>query len=176
MRCFGVRFTLSSLAVSFLFNLAALAQSAPRPLVVSPVDDAQRTILRGNVYPLALSQYDKGAAPADLPMDRMLLVLKRSPEQDAVLKSLLDQQQDKSSPSYHKWLTPDQFGQQFGPADSDIQNVTGWLQTHGFQVTNVSRGRTVIEFSGTASQVQEAFHTAHSQVCGERGGALGECQ
>ena len=97
--------------------------------------------------------------PASLPMQRMLLVLKRSPELEASLGALLDQQQDKSSPNYHAWLTPEQFGQQFGPADADIQAITSWLQLQGFQVAKVSNGRTVIEFSGTASQVQSAFHT-----------------
>ncbi len=63
------------------------------------------------------------------------------------------------SPNYRRWLTPQQFGQQFGPADADVQTVTGWLQSHGFQVARVSAGKTVIEFSGTAGQVREAFHT-----------------
>jgi hypothetical protein len=93
-----------------------------------------------------------------MPLDRMLLVLKRSPEQDAALLALLDEQQDKTSPNYHKWLKPQEFGQRFGPADADIQAVTGWLQAHGFQIGSVSKGRTVIEFSGTAAMLQEAFH------------------
>ena len=109
---------------------------------------------------MARSQYDVGAAPSDLPMERMLLVLKRSPEQQTALSKLLDDQQDKSSPSYHKWMTPDQFGQQFGPADSDIQAVTSWLQLHGLQVSRVTKGRTMVEFSGTAAQVKEALHTS----------------
>ena len=117
-------------------------------------------MLKGNIHPLARTQFEVAAAPAELAMDRMLLVLKRSPEQEAALLKLLDDQQDKSSPDFHKWLTPEQFGQQFGPADSDIHAVTSWLQAHGFEVAQVSKGRTVIEFSGTAAQVQEAFHTA----------------
>lgn len=90
---------------------------------------------------------------------RPVLVLKRSPEQDAALIALLDQQQDKSSPNYHKWLKPEEFGKRFGPADADIQAVTAWLRTHGFQIGNVSKGRIVIEFSGSAAMLQEAFHT-----------------
>ena len=100
----------------------------------------------------------KDRRPAQ-PLDRMLLALQRSPDQEAALLKLLDDQQDRSSPQYHKWVTPEQFGQQFGPADSDIQAVTSWLQYHGFEVAQVNKGRTLIEFSGTAAQVQEAFHT-----------------
>ncbi len=130
-----------------------------RPLITQPVEESKRTILRGNTYPLARPQFDRGAAPASLPMNRMLLVLRRPPELETALDALLDQQQDKSSPNYHAWLTPEQFGQQFGPADADIQAISSWLQLQGFQIAKVSNGRTVIEFSGTAVQVQSAFHT-----------------
>lgn len=92
-------------------------------------------------------------------MQRMQLVLQRSAAQEAALQKLLDDQQDRNSPAYHQWLTPDAFGQQFGPSDQDIQAITAWLQSYGFQVTQVGRGRTTIEFSGTAAQVQQAFHT-----------------
>ena len=159
--------SLIALQAVLLVLLAAMlpsssrAQNAPpKPaLITQPVEESQLTVLRGNTYPLALAKYDRGAAPASLPMQRMLLVLKRSPELEASLVALLDQQQDKSSPNYHAWLTPEQFGQQFGPADADIQAITSWLQLQGFQVARVSNGRTVIEFSGTAAQVQSAFHT-----------------
>jgi subtilase family serine protease len=139
-------------------SIAQYAPVAPRPLITLPVDEARLTLLKGNTHPLAKAQFDLGTAPAMLPMQRMLLVLKRSAEQETALKELLNDQQDKASPSYRKWLTPEQFGQQFGPTDTDMQTITLWLQSHGFQVGS-SRGRTVLEFSGSAGQVQEAFHT-----------------
>lgn len=135
------------------------ATTAAGPLITQPINESQLTTLKGNTHPLARPEFDLGTAPASLPMERMLLVLKRSPQQESMLRTLLDNQQDKHSPSYHKWLTPQQFGQQFGPTDSDIQIVTGWLESHGFQV-GTTKGRTVLEFSGSASQVQEAFHTS----------------
>ena len=148
------------LLAAMLPSFSRAQNAPPKPaLITQPVQESQLTVLRGNTYPLALAKYDRGAAPASLPMQRMLLVLKRSPELEASLVALLDQQQDKSSPNYHAWLTPEQFGQQFGPADADIQAITSWLQLQGFQVAKVSNGRTVIEFSGTAAQVQNAFHT-----------------
>ncbi|MGA8220745.1 MAG: protease pro-enzyme activation domain-containing protein [Candidatus Acidiferrales bacterium] len=151
------------LPILFLLLLAmpTSGQSTPkRSLITQPIDEAKLTILKGNTYPLATAEFDRGAAPPSLPLNRMLLVLKRSPEQETALDALLDQQQDKSSPNYHAWLTPEQFGQQFGPSDSDIQAVTAWLQSHGFQITNVTNGRMSIEFSGTTAQVQQAFHTS----------------
>jgi hypothetical protein len=137
--------------------------SQPAPVgrrVTSAVRESQLTTLRSNTHPLARAEFEVGAALPNLPMQRMLLVLKRSPEQEHSLAGLLDQLHDKSSPQFHQWLTPEQFGLEFGPADSDIQAVTTWLESHGFQVAEVSKGRTVIEFSGTAAQVQSAFHTS----------------
>lgn len=147
----------------FLICELSLAQQtpvagAPRPLIREAVDETRLTTLKGNTHPLARPQFDLGTAPATLSMDRMLLVLKRSSEQETTLRKLLDDQQDKHSPNYHQWLTPEQFGKQFGPTDADIQTVTTWLQSHGFTVGS-TKGRTVLEFSGSASQVNEAFHT-----------------
>jgi len=138
--------------------LAQVADNS-RALITQSVDEAQLTTLKGNTHPLARPEFDLGTAPASLPMERMLLVLKRSPEQETALRKMLDDQQDKSSPNYHKWLTPEQFGKQFGPTDADMATIAAWLQSHGFEVGS-TKGRTVLEFSGSASQVQEAFHTA----------------
>jgi hypothetical protein len=161
---------LVAVAVAMQFSSPLLAQetsagpaavpqvSIAQPLITQPVDEAQLTVLKGNTHALARPAFDLGTAPATLPMQRMLLVLKRSPQQEAALRKLLDDQQRKSSPNYHKWLTPEQFGQQFGPSDSDMQTITLWLQSHGFQVGS-TKGRSVLEFSGSASQVKEAFHT-----------------
>ena len=159
---------------SLLLPLRALAQSAPAPArITQAVDEANLTILKGNTYYLARAKYDRGAAPFSLPLNRMLLVLQRSPQQESALELLLDQQQDQSSPNFHQWLTPQQFGQQFGPSDQDVEKITSWLQSHGFQVASISNGRTVIEFSGTAGQVQEAFHTAiHKYSVPTKSGAL----
>jgi subtilase family serine protease len=128
-------------------------------LVRQPVNDTQRVVLKGNVHPLARRENDFGLAPDSLPMSRMLLVLKRSPQQEAALARLLVRQQEKSSSDYHHWLTPQQFGQEFGPSDSDLQAVTDWLASQGFEINRVSNGRAVIEFSGSAGLVRQVLRT-----------------
>ena len=145
--------------VELFASISLSQQLPPKPLITQPVNESQLTTLRGNTHPLALPQFDIGTADPGLPLNRMLLVLRRSPQQDFALRKMLDDQQDKASPNYHKWLTPDQFGVQFGPSDQDLQLVSGWLRMHGFQINRISRGRTVIEFSGNEGQVESAFHT-----------------
>jgi len=158
---------IAAIVFIFVFALTLCSQmrgqeaaqpAATRPLITQAVDESRLTTLKGNTHPLARPEFDLGTAPADLPMQRMLLVLKRGPDQETALRKLLDDQQDKASPNYHKWLTPASYGAQFGPTDGDLQTITAWLQSHGFQV-GTTMGRTVLEFSGTAGQVQEAFHT-----------------
>jgi len=131
--------------------------------ITSAVDEKNMVTLKGNTHPMAAAQFDRGEAPGSLAMNRMLLVLQHTPAQEAAIKQLLAEQQNQGSPSFHQWLTPQQYGQMFGPSDQDIKTITSWLQSHGFEVASVSPGRHVIEFSGTAAQVQEAFHTAIHQ-------------
>lgn len=141
------------------------AQVPPR--VVSRVDENVRRTLHGNTHALARPEFDHGLAAPDLPMSRMLLVLTRSSQQEAALQDLLQKQHEEGSPEYHQWLTPDEFGLRFGPADSDLQAVTTWLESNGMRVARVYRGRNIIEFSGTVAQVQHAFHTEiHRYVVG----------
>ena len=154
----------------FLFALAAIlaiagssarsAQSQERQsLVTQPVDSSRLTTLGGNVHPMALAKYDHGAAPGSLPMEHLTLVLARSAANEAALDSMMAQQQERGSANYHKWLTPEQFGAKYGASDSDIQAVTSWLESNGLHVNKVSNGRTMIDFSGTAATVGNAFHT-----------------
>ena len=149
---------LAALVALSALNVLAQANAVPAR-VTQPLDLHNLVTLGGNVHPLARQQYDQGVAPDDLPMERMLLVLQRGADQEAALRQLLDNQQVKSSPQFHQWLTPQQFGEQFGPADSDLQAVTNWLTSQGFQVAKVYSGRTVIEFSGSAGLVRQALGT-----------------
>lgn len=138
---------------------APVAPSSPRPRVTEALDETKLVRLQGNVHPLARPEFDKGVLDDAQPATRALILLQRSPDQETALRQLLDDQQNKSSVNYHAWLTPEQFGKQFGPADSDVQAVTQWLTTHGFQNIKVGAGKTAVEFSGNVGQMREAFHT-----------------
>ena len=152
-----------SLSVFFLVLFAAgmvMAQTVPPgPRIREAIDDSRLVTLRGNTHPGARPEFDRGPVTPGFFLERMQLVLIRSSQQQSALKALLDTQQDRSSPNFHKWLTPGEFGQQFGVGDQDIQVITSWLESHGFQINQVSNGRTIIQFSGSAAQVQDAFHT-----------------
>ncbi|HEV1994389.1 MAG TPA: Ig-like domain repeat protein, partial [Candidatus Acidoferrum sp.] len=143
---------------------APAAQAAAIPArITQAIDETQLVRLQGNVHPLARLEFDRGIVSDATPMKRMMLLLQRSPEQQAALRQFMDEQLSKDSPNFHKWLTPEQFGKQFGPADADIQTVTDWLTRQGFQGIKVAAGRTAIEFSGNVGQVRNAFHAGIHQ-------------
>jgi hypothetical protein len=152
------------LFLALLTAHSALAADRPQPPVpsriTSVVDDNVRVTLKGNVHPLAQARFDKGAVPDSTPASRLTLILKPSPTQNQALREYLDELQDKNSPNYHKWLSPEQFGSRYGAADQDIEAISQWLRSHGFTVNRVAKARNLVEFSGTAGQVQDAFHTA----------------
>src|SRR6266851_8887476 len=155
--CRGALLCVSILALSCGHAVAQTTNIPAR--ITQAVDENNLVVLKGNVHPLARAEFDQGAVADGQPLNRMLLLLRRSADQESALRQLLDDQQSKSSPNYHAWLTPEQFGKQFGPADADIQAVTQWLTSHGFTAITVGPGRQVIEFSGTAGQVRSAFRT-----------------
>ncbi|WP_158942929.1 Ig-like domain repeat protein [Granulicella sp. S190] len=147
----------------FVTSLASIAQTrlpAARSRIVQAVDDSHLTRLPGNTHPLARAEFDQGALLDDAPLRRMVLVLQHAPEQEEELQRLIDQQQDKSSSEYHRWLTPESFGAAFGISDRDLSSLTTWLGGHGFSNVQINAGRTLIEFSGTAGMVRSAFHTS----------------
>jgi hypothetical protein len=134
----------------------AHAQASPR--ITGEVGSSAMVSLPGQVHPWARAEFDRGVAPANL-SGRMLLVLKRSPEQESALQALIASQQDPTSPNYHKWLTPEDFGKRFGVADSDVQTVTSYLSSQGMSVGQVHSNHMAIEVSATAGQIRSTFQT-----------------
>jgi pseudomonalisin len=140
-------------------QLSGQTSSAPASRVRGLIDDSVRVVLGNHTHPFAQPQYDRGALPDDMPVEHMMLMLKRTPEQQQALDRLGEEQQDPSSANYHRWLTPEAFGERFGPAREDIEAVTGWLSAGGFTVHEVSKSGIIVEFSGTQRTLKSAFHT-----------------
>lgn len=137
-----------------------MAGGAAAPLITHPIDERVLVTLAGNTRPEANTANDRGPVANTFPMEHMLLQLRRSAEQEQALVQLIDQLHDPASPNFHGWLTPAEYGAQFGLAAADLSAITGWLQGQGFEVNTVYPSSVTIDFSGTAGQVSAAFHTA----------------
>lgn len=146
------------IGASFCLGGVAFGQTPAHARIIEATRNDQVVTLRGNVHPMARPANDRGLLLDQQPVTRMHVLLQRSAEQESALQQLLAQQLTPGSPKFHAWLTPQEFGQQFGPADSDVQVVKDWLASQGFSGLKVNNGKTLIEFSGTAGQVRNAFH------------------
>ena len=144
-----------------LFMLVPFAwlQAQPQDRVTQPVDNTALMRIPGSTHPLATTGNDLGRVNANLPMQRTLLLLKRSDQQEAELGKVIDAQKNPDSPLFRQWLSPEQFAAKFGPSQSDLDQVAGWLRQQGFRIDLVARGRQWIEFSGNAAQVEQSFRT-----------------
>ena len=143
---------------SLLLLSLSLAQAlAAADRISLAVDDTRRATLSGNVSPRIKSGTDLGTVDPSTVLPYITLVLKPSASQQADLNQLLAEQQDPSSPNYHRWLTPEQYADRFGVSQSDINKVSAWLGQHGLTIKSVARGRNAIIFSGTAAQIGSAF-------------------
>ncbi|MGA3127464.1 MAG: protease pro-enzyme activation domain-containing protein [Candidatus Korobacteraceae bacterium] len=159
-----IRIAATMLLFGLLISLPGFAQTlsqiVPPPVsrVHAAIIDSQVVTLKGHVHPLAQARFDRGVVADSTPAEHVILMLQRSPQQETAAAIFLDQLQNRNSPMYHQWLTPTQFGQNFGPTDSDIAKLTAWLQQKGFAIEDVPPGRTHITFSGTAGQMRQAFN------------------
>jgi trimeric autotransporter adhesin len=119
--------------------------------------EAQRLAVASRIFGSgSVGMVDVGPAPVSQPLS---LTLRLAPGTDrtAALDQLLAAQITSSSPSYHKWMTPEQFAASYGATDDQIAAATSWLESQGFTVGNVSAAKTRLTVTGTAAQVQQAF-------------------
>jgi len=149
------------LAVTFSFTLPAHADDATiaRPLVIQKVSEHQMVQLPDAEIPQMKTAVDQGQVSSSMPIQRMQLLLKRSPEAQQALDTVLNSIHTPGSSMYHQTLTPEDYSETFGLAASDLAAVQAWLESHGLQVISVDNGKLAITFKGTAGQVEEAFHT-----------------
>ncbi|MDE1154251.1 MAG: Ig-like domain repeat protein [Acidobacteriaceae bacterium] len=160
-----IRRMLSLLTAGAALSASALAATNPhvtaRPeaRITKKIDNTQ-LVVRENSHPASVTSLpDLGRTPGNTAMSHLQLVLKSSESQEWALHSLIDAQQDKNAANFHQWMTPESFGASFGVASADVAEVKAWLQNQGFTVNSVAKSTRLIDFSGTASQVEAAFHT-----------------
>jgi subtilase family serine protease len=71
------------------------------------------------------------------------------------LDQLIEAQHTKGSPSYRRWLTPQQFQAQFGPNPAALANVADALAAEGLSIESVHTHG--LRVTGTVTSVQHTF-------------------
>jgi subtilase family serine protease len=151
-----------SSAILLLACVAVRSQTADRvpALIHESVDVNKLVTLAGNTRPEVNGQTDLGAVADSLSLDHLMLQLKRSPQREQALAERIADLHNPQSPNFHHWLTASEFGRTYGLAESDIQAITGWLESYGFVINSIYPNGMVIDFSGNAGQIRQALHTS----------------
>ncbi len=158
---FAITLAIGGLAVGIIpISARALSGATSAPAqITNPVNDNDVISIPGNIRPEATAANDRGRVPDDFPLDHLIVLLRPSPQRERALEQLLGELEDPNSPNYHRWLTADEFGQRFGATPRDIDTIAGWLRAHGFRVNYIYPSAMLIDFSGTAGSIRDAFHT-----------------
>ena len=170
---------LPSMILASTLSTILLAQSDANPAVArtripssnrisNRINESEVVTLSGNTHPLARPEFDEGVVSAETRLERMVLLLQPTPEQQSRLDRLSEAQQNPDSPLYHGWLSAEEYGARFGASSGDVARLSAWLISHGFEVEPAAAGRRSIVFSGTAAQIEDTFHTQmhHYRVAG----------
>ncbi|MGB8733785.1 MAG: protease pro-enzyme activation domain-containing protein [Candidatus Sulfotelmatobacter sp.] len=105
-------------------------------------------VLNGQAKPV-------GRLPATQSM-RLVFVL---PHRNQVeLENFLQELYDPFSPSYHKFLTVEEFTEKFGPSQEDYDSVIHFAEANGLRVVGTSRNRMNLDVSGPVASIEKALH------------------
>ena len=134
----------TSFALTIVLSLSSFAgasQAAVRPIATEAVGE-----------PSALNAAATPAATTQLHLTFALTSSKKS-----AIAAYVDSLTDPSSPNYHKWITPAQFGQKFGASTDDIAKVVSSLKSIGLTNVTVWPDRLFISADGSKGAAESAF-------------------
>jgi hypothetical protein len=130
--------------LAFLVCFAALAQSVPRQY------------LPPNLPRAAQSAQPAGKLPES---ERLTLAIGLPLRNEDQLRVLLKQLYDPQSTNFHRFLTPQQFTDKFGPAERDYEVVKAFARAGGLDVPREHPNRLLVEVNGSVANIERLFHT-----------------
>lgn len=121
---------------------------------VSAASSSQRHILPGHVVEALKGTRSVHATDKT---KQLLLSISLNLRNRTDLDTLIEEQNDPNSASYHQYLTPQQFKDAFGPTQATLNSVIAYLKGQGLQVTSVSPNNALVDASGSVATVEQAF-------------------
>ncbi len=117
---------------------------------------AQRAALHVRVPVLPSGAVDQGQVSKAAPID-VTVYLQPAADRTVALKQYLNAVQTPGDSAYHHWLTPGQFGLQFGASQEELSRVENWAAANGLKASGVNAAATSLTLSGTVAQVEAAL-------------------
>jgi hypothetical protein len=135
--------SLSPIIAAFLFLVAPAAPAAPLQT------------LSGHVPKVVAQLQPTGHLAAT---NRLHLAVALAPRNRDGLEQLLKDQQDPQSPSYHQYLSLEEFTGKFGPTQQDYQKAIDFAHANGLKVSSTYSNRIIVDMEGAVPDVEKALH------------------
>jgi subtilase family serine protease len=82
----------------------------------------------------------------------------------AELDTLVQQIYDKNSPSYHHWLTMEEYKTRFAPTAKESAVVRDFLAAHNFKLSTIDQNNHFVVAQGRVGDAQKAFNVQINRV------------
>ncbi len=133
------------ICASVLAITTGVAQGAERPAMTSHIPETVASGVAPMVGRLAARQ-------------RVSLAISLPLRNEAELNQLLQDLYDPQSPSYHHYISTQEFAERFGPTEEDYAALESFAQTNGLRVVDKMANRMVMDLDGPAANVESALH------------------
>jgi subtilase family serine protease len=144
-------------STSLLSSLAALVCAAAFMLIAIPGQAQPQSLLTHHVRQEVVN--GQAQLVGQLPVTQTLRFDMVLPLRDrAGLENFLQEVQSPTSPSYHKFLTPQEFTARFGPSQEDWDALVAFAKANGFEVISGTREARDLRLTGAVADIEKAFH------------------
>ena len=82
------------------------------------------------------------------------------PQNEDAVKAFISEVTNKHSAQFHHYLAPGAYAARFGPTAATLSAVESALKSSGLTITSVTSDHLMVNFSGSVSKVDSAFHTS----------------
>jgi len=146
--------TSTGLVIATLFAFASLLGSAQQSTAAATPSNA--SVSQSNTPREVTTGVAQLVGPYN-PSAKLRLAIGLIPPHMAAEEDFLKQLQDKSSPNFHKYLTPEDWNARFAPSEADEQAVVDWATQQGLTITGRYPNRLMVNVEGTVDTIQKAF-------------------
>jgi len=112
-------------------------------------------VLNGHIPEVTANLSPEGNLPAT---NELHLAIGLPLHDEPGLNDLLTQLYDPSSTNFHRFLTPEEFTQRFGPTEAEYEAVKDFAKTNGFTIRDTHRNRLLLDVGGQTADIENAFH------------------
>jgi YVTN family beta-propeller protein len=157
-----VRFILAFTVLAAMIVSGGFASASPRLTAFSsasapqPQDGARALDARHSLTDAAAAGAYVG--PADRSTTFAIAIELRGQHLDEI-PSMQLAQADPHSMVFHRWITPQQYGQYFGAPKSEVEKTIAYLEAHGFQLSVAATNQRFLLMRAPVGTVETMFDT-----------------